>query len=107
MAIQPLQLQLAESIQALSGDQVKALILRWLMTSDASLIHLIDQLGALETAIELGEVDADGQFQPLSEASMIEHSLSALQHYQQTGIGIDHDRIQEWANSLNTTNKPQ
>jgi hypothetical protein len=107
MAIQSLQLQLAASIQALSGDQVKALILRWLMTSDASLVQLIDHLGALETAMELGEVDADGQFQPLSEASMIERSLAALQHYQQTGIGIAHDRIQEWANSLNPSSKPQ
>jgi hypothetical protein len=102
MTTQPLQLQLAEHLQALSGEQVKALILQWLLTSDATVAGLNQQLIAMESAMEFGEIDVDGAFHPLSEVAMIEQSLTALKHYQQTGIAIPHDRIQQWASSLDS-----
>ncbi len=102
MTTQPLQLQLAEHLQALSGEQVKALILQWLLTSDATVVELNQQLMAMESAMEFGEIDTDGEFHPLSEVAMVEQSLAALKHYQQTGIAISHDRIQQWASSLDS-----
>jgi len=102
-----MQIQLAEHLQSLSGEQVKALILQWLLTSDASITGLNQQLMAMESAMELGEIDANGQFQPLSEAAMVEQSLAALKHYQQSGAAIPHDRIQQWANSLDGSYNPQ
>ena len=107
MASQPLQIQLAEHLQTLSGEQVKALILQWLLTSDASIAGLNQQLMAMETTMELGEIDINGRFQPLSEAAMVEQSLVALEHYQQTGVAIPHDRIQQWASSLDNSYSPQ
>jgi hypothetical protein len=105
MTVQPLHLQLAARLQTLSGEQVKALVLRWLLTSDATVAGLNQQLVAIESEVEFGEIDAEGTFHPLSEASMVEQSLAALQHYQQTGVSIDHDRIQQWANSLDSSHQ--
>lgn len=100
MTTQSLRLQLAEQLQALSGEQVKALVVQWLLTSDATIAGLDQHLMATEPGIEFGEVDAGGTFHSVSEAAMIEQSLAALEYYQQTGVAISHDRIQQWANSL-------
>lgn len=105
MTTQPLQLQLAEQLQALPGEQVKALVLQWLLTSDATIVGLNQQLMTMEAGVEIGEIDADGTLQPLSEAVMIEQSLAALKHYQQTGVAIPHDLIQQWANALDGDRK--
>jgi hypothetical protein len=100
MTIQPLQLQLAEHLQTLSGEQVKALVVQWLLTSDATIAGLNQHLMTAASEMEFGEIDAEGTFHPLSEAAMVEQSLAALERYRQTGGAISHDRIQQWANSL-------
>jgi hypothetical protein len=101
MATQPLRIQLAEHLQALSGEQVKTLILQWLLTSDTTIAGLNQQLMALESTMEFGEIDANGELHPLSEGVMIEQSLAALKCYQQTGLAIP---IQQWVNSLDNSN---
>jgi hypothetical protein len=71
-----LQLQLAKHIQALSGEQVKTLILQWLLTSDATVAKLNQQLMAtvgttpleiMETAGFIGCFEAESNFSQQSE----------------------------------------
>jgi hypothetical protein len=51
-------------------------------------------------SLEYGEIDAELNFQPLTETEMINQSKSALETYLLTGSGVKHEQVQKWANNL-------
>ncbi|TAG71520.1 MAG: hypothetical protein EAZ23_18030 [Oscillatoriales cyanobacterium] len=77
--------QLHAKIQVMSSDAVKAIALSWLNQSNGNL---------------WGEIDTANEFQPLGEEQTIAMSLSVLEDYQKSKIGISGDRVKEWADSL-------
>jgi hypothetical protein len=98
--------QIANHVQTLGGEQVKALVLDWLSVTDAS---LVDFERLLETEymhpsdpeeLVYGELDQNLSFHPLTEEEMIHASLDALEDYRNRGGGVPHDQVREWAGSL-------
>ena len=60
-------------------------------------------------SFEYGEIDAALNFQPLTEAQMVQQSQSALEAYRRTGSAAAHNRVREWADSYgeeNSTSNP-
>jgi hypothetical protein len=105
--------QLANQVQALNGDQVKALVLGWLLDTEGR----VDDFGELleealeteqslseESHIVYGDLDEGLTFQPLEEAEMIAKSLQVLEEYKKNRQGIPNDRAQDWLDSLGTEN---
>ncbi|MEA5565543.1 hypothetical protein [Anabaena sp. UHCC 0399] len=99
--------QILEHLETLPGEQVKALLLTWLTASSGDL----EDFGRLltnqptqttEESLEYGEIDAALNFQPLTEAQMVQQSQSALEAYRRTGSGVTHNLVREWADSLGT-----
>jgi hypothetical protein len=86
--------QIFERLEALPGEQVKTLLLTWLTTSSGKLEdfeQLLLTTQATQTTEELfefGEIDANINFQPLTEAQMIEQSKLALEAYRKEGSGV-------------------
>ncbi|MEH1970297.1 hypothetical protein [Nostoc sp.] len=104
--------QILEHIETLPPEQVKTLLLTWLTSSSEDLEDFEQLLTnqptqTTEESFEYGEIDAALNFQPLTEAQMIQQSQSALEAYRRTGSGVAHDRVREWADSLGTdTERP-
>lgn len=90
--------QIADHVRELEGEQVKALVLHWLASTDGSLTEfkrLLQVEYTTDEEIIYGEFDAVLNFQPLAEEQMIHQSLEALEEYRHTGNGIAHTRVQE------------
>ena len=97
--------QITEHVRELEGEQVKALVLHWLVGTDVSITEferLLKTEYATKEETVYGEFDAALNFQSLTEEQMIHQSLEALEEYRRTGKGINHAHIQEWVNSLGT-----
>ena len=82
--------QILEHLQPLPPEQVKTILLRWLTSSSENLEDfeqlLINQpTQAVEESFEYGEVDSALNFQPLTEAEMIQQSKLALENYRRQG----------------------
>ncbi|MCC5617949.1 hypothetical protein LC605_23255 [Nostoc sp. CHAB 5836] len=97
--------QILEHLKTLPGEQVKTILLTWLTGTSTSLedferllTHQATQ--TTKESFEYGEIDTALNFQPLTEAQMLQQSQSALEAYRSTGLGIAHDRVREWADSL-------
>jgi hypothetical protein len=102
--------QILEHIEVLSPQEVKTLLSHWLANSEGDLeefkrllTNKPDQI--VEEAFEFGEIDSALNFQPLTEAQMIEKSLSSLEAYRRKGSGVEHERVREWIESLGTDNE--
>ncbi|MBW4617381.1 MAG: hypothetical protein KME21_30035 [Desmonostoc vinosum HA7617-LM4] len=104
--------QILEHIETLPPEQVKTLLLTWLTSSSGDLEDFEQLLTnqatqTIEESFEYGQIDAALNFQPLTEAQMVQQSQSALEAYRSTGSGVAHDRVREWADSLGTdTERP-
>jgi hypothetical protein len=101
--------QLASQVQSLSGDQVKALVLGWLLETEGRVDDFGDLLEAELDAEEsetcvYGDRDENLNFQPLSEEGMIAKSLQVLAEYKRTRDGVPHEHVQAWLDSLGTEN---
>ncbi len=99
--------QILEHLEALPPEQVKILLFNWLSTSDGDLEDferlLTNQPNQItEDAFEFGEIDTALGFRSLTEAEMIEKSLSSLDAYRRNGSSVSHDRVREWVDSLGT-----
>lgn len=99
--------QILEHIETLPPEQVKTLLLTWLTSSSGDLEDFEQLLTnqptqTTEESFEYGEIDTTLNFQPLTEAQMVQQSQSALEAYRRTGTGVAHDRVREWADSLGT-----
>lgn len=93
MTASNLRQQILEHLETLPGEQVKTLLLTWLTTSSGDLADfeqlLVNQATqTTEESFEVGEIDTALNFQPLTEAQMLQQSLSALEAYRRTGSGI-------------------
>ncbi len=94
--------QLLDYIQAMEGHDVKALVLAWLTGTDGRVEDLAQMLD--EDTTVYGELDAQGSFQPLTEAAMAAQSLRVLEEYKQNRDGVSHDRVSEWLDSVGSDN---
>ena len=97
--------QILDHLQPLPGEQVKTLLLTWLTGTSGELEDFERLLTnkptqTTEESLEYGEIDAELNFQPLTEADMIQQSKSALETYRRTGSVVEHERVREWVNSL-------
>jgi CRISPR/Cas system CSM-associated protein Csm2 small subunit len=97
--------QLANQIQALNGDQVKALVLDWLMDTEGRIDDFSELLEEILEAVNhsehqsnvvYGDLDESLTFQPLSAAEMVARSLTVLDEYKRTRQGIPQEQVQEW-----------
>ncbi|MEA5471902.1 MULTISPECIES: hypothetical protein [unclassified Spirulina] len=96
-----------EHINTLPGEQVKTLLLTWLINSSGDLEDFEQFLTnqttqTAENCLEYGAIDSDLNFQALTEDEMVQQSKLALESYYRKGIGITHYSIREWADSLGT-----
>ncbi|MBC1225183.1 hypothetical protein GNF10_24820 [Nostoc sp. UCD121] len=99
--------QILEQLETLPPEQVKTLLLTWLTSSSGDLedfeqLVTNQAIQTTEESFEYGEIGAALNFQPLTEAQMVQQSQSALEAYRSTGSGVAHDRVREWADSLGT-----
>jgi hypothetical protein len=97
--------QILDHLEPLPGEEVKTLLLTWLTRTSGDLedferLLTNESTQTTEESLEYGEIDAGINFQPLTEAEMIEQSKSALEAYLRTGSGVEHERVREWTNSL-------
>ncbi|HAX87617.1 MAG TPA: hypothetical protein DCY91_15475 [Cyanobacteria bacterium UBA11370] len=95
--------QLHSQIEAMPSDWVKAIVLSWLSNSNGNLSdfeRLIAETADFSGDYQWGKIDTEYQFQPLSESQMITESLTALQDYQTNKMGIPHEQVKQWADSL-------
>ncbi len=100
-----LKQQILEHLESLPGEQVKTLLLTWLTDSEGNLEdfeQLLQTTQATEASLEFGEINPNLNFQPLTEAEMIEQSKLALETYLREGSGVPHNQVREWVNSLGT-----
>lgn len=105
MAVSSIRQQILEHIESLSLQEVKVLLSHWLVNSEGDLEDferlLTNQPNQIiEEAFEFGEIDDALNFQPLTEAQMVEKSLSSLEAYRRKSSGVAHERVREWIESL-------
>jgi C-terminal processing protease CtpA/Prc len=101
------QQAMADHIEALDSDRVKALVLDWLSKTGGSLSDFERLLesepqNADVAALEYGQLDETLTFQPMTDAEMVESSLHVLEEYKRTGNGVSHERFSEWLDGLQT-----
>jgi hypothetical protein len=98
-------------VQALEGEQVKALVLDWLTGTGGNLNDFEQLLEANYAPVDAeaaeqdsvyGELDGQGLFQPLTEAEMATKSLRVLEEYQRTGQGVPHGQVRDWLDGVGT-----
>lgn len=111
MTVSGIRQQILEHLEALPPEQVKILLFNWLSSSEGDLEDferlLTNQPNQItQDAYEFGEIDTALSFQPLTEAEMIDKSLSSLGAYRIKGSGISHDRVRAWVDSLGTDEEP-
>jgi hypothetical protein len=106
MTIRDERRQIANYVRDLEGEQVKSLVLNWLAVPDANLTDFerllvkdYVQIDAPE-ALAYGELDQTLNFQSMTEEQMAQHSLNALEEYQNSRTGITQEQLQEWVDSL-------
>jgi len=97
---------IANHVETLESEQVKALVLNWLSRTNGSLSDferlLESEFRSPDSAMEHGQIDETLAFQSLTDPEMVEGSLQVLEEYKRTGNGISHERIREWLDSLGT-----
>ena len=97
--------QILEHIEALPSEKVKTLFLTWLTNSSGNLedfeqLLANQQSSVMENTFEYGEIDGDLNFQPLSEAQIVQQSKLALEEYHRQGSGVAHDTVRKWADRI-------
>ncbi|NEO19486.1 MAG: hypothetical protein F6J94_19620 [Moorea sp. SIO1F2] len=97
--------QLLDHIEALPGEEVKTILLQWLIIPSSNLEDfeklLTNQSNQItEESFDYGEIDSGLNFQPLTEEEMVQQSILALEAYRRNGSSVDHNRVREWADSL-------
>lgn len=107
MTVNNINQQILELIEPLPGEQVKHLLLKWLINSSGNLADFEELLGALsnqktEELLDYGEIDSALNFKPLGEEEMVRQSKLALETYRLKGVCVAHNRVREWAESLGT-----
>ncbi|BAB78267.1 hypothetical protein ACN23B_27880 (plasmid) [Anabaena sp. FACHB-709] len=107
MTINNIKQQILEHLEVLPGEQVKSLLKTWLSVTDGDLEDFEQLLShestqSIEEIDDYGEIDTTLNFQPLTQAQMVEKSRQALEAYGRTGAGLAHERVREWADFLGT-----
>ena len=107
MTISNIRKQILERLEPLPGEQVKNLLLQWLINSSGNLEDFQELLKSqshqkIEELLDYGEIDSGLNFRSLTEEEMIRQSKLALEAYHREGFSVNHDRVREWADSLGT-----
>jgi predicted transcriptional regulator len=102
---------IATQVVELPGDEVKSLVLSWLVETGGSLPdfqRLLDRgVESAEDELEYGMLNERLGFVPLTEEEQIQQSLDALEEYRRTGNGVPHEQVREWLDSIGTENEIQ
>jgi hypothetical protein len=99
--------QIIEHVQTLASHQVKELVLEWLAGTETNLDEferLLDTDYPSDLDSDYGELNHEGNFQPLTESQMGAKSLDVLESYQRTRDGIPHEQVQEWLDGIASGN---
>jgi hypothetical protein len=101
------QQAIANNVEGLDSERVKAVVLDWLSRTGGSLSDFERLLeseprNADAVALEYGQFDETLAFQVMTEAEMVESSLQVLEEYKRTGNGVPHEQVREWLDSLGT-----
>ncbi|MGK7925564.1 MAG: hypothetical protein AB4290_10015 [Spirulina sp.] len=96
-----------EHLDPLAGEQIKTLLLTWLINSSGDLEEFEEFLTNQTTQItkkslEYGEIDSSLSFQALTEEEMVQQSQLALESYRRKGVGVAHNYVREWIDRLGT-----
>ena len=107
MTISNIRKQILERLELLPGEQVKNLLLKWLINSSGNLEDFEELLKSqsnqkTEELLDYGEMDSALNFRSLTEEEMICQSKLALEAYHREGVSVTHDRVREWVDSLGT-----
>jgi len=107
MTANNLRQKILERLEPLPGEQVKNLLLKWLVNSSGNLEYFEEMLRnqshqKTEELLDFGEIDSGLNFKPLTEEEMIHQSQLALEIYRRQGVSVPHSSVREWANSLGT-----
>ncbi|MEA5574459.1 hypothetical protein [Calothrix sp. UHCC 0171] len=99
--------KISEYVEVLPPEQVKTLLLAWLTSSSGNLEDFEQLLTnqptqTIEESLEFGEIEANLDFQPLTETEMVQQSKLALEAYRRKGSGVAHNVVREWAETLGT-----
>jgi hypothetical protein len=99
--------QILGYLEVLTGEEVKIILLQWLSGSDGNLedferLLTNQSTQEVEKSFEYGNINAELNFQPLTEVQMIQQSKSVLENYQSKGSGVAHNLVREWVDSLGT-----
>ena len=100
--------QIVSHIQTLESDQVKSLVLNWLVQSEEGNLEDLEriletQYGMIhENAIVYGKLNEEPTFQPMTEGEMVAKSLEVLEEYQRNPKSISHHQVRDWLDSLGT-----
>ena len=104
MTANNLRQKILERLEPLPEEQVKNLLLKWLVNSSGNLEYFEELLRNqshqnTEELLDCGEIDSRLNFKPLTEEEMIHQSKLALEVYRRQGVSVPHSRVREWANS--------
>ncbi|NEP43153.1 MAG: hypothetical protein F6K35_29585 [Okeania sp. SIO2H7] len=104
MTVNNIEKQILELIEPLPGEQVKNILLKWLINSSGNLEDFEELLRdkanqKTEELLDYGEIDSALNFKPLTEEEMVRKSKLALEAYRRKGVFVTHNRVREWADS--------
>jgi hypothetical protein len=99
--------QILGYLEVLPSEEVKIILLQWLSGSDGNLedferLLTNQSTQEIEKSFEYGDIDAELNFQHLTEVQMIQQSKSVLEDYKSKGSGVAHNLVRKWADSLGT-----
>jgi hypothetical protein len=97
--------QIVSHIQALESEQVKSLVLNWLVQTSGNVVDFEQLLAEYENTndgLVYGELNEDLAFQPMTEVEMVESSLEVLEEYKRSGQSLPNDQVRDWLDSHGT-----
>ncbi|NEP19616.1 MAG: hypothetical protein F6J97_22450 [Leptolyngbya sp. SIO4C1] len=92
---------LSQHIAALPGHLVKEVLLRWVETSDFSVVALDQALAEQEAALDNSADPSDTGY-PYTEAAFQEDD-AAWQQFEETGESYSHEEVAAWLKTWGTS----
>lgn len=89
--------KIARCLNALSGEQLKAVLQAWLDQTDEVPLSLEQAL-----AQQFDEEDDGSPFPDMTEDEIVKDNERRWEEYQKTGRAIAHDNVVEWLDSIGT-----
>ncbi|NEP57082.1 MAG: hypothetical protein F6K31_08665 [Symploca sp. SIO2G7] len=88
--------QIVKQIEALPGEQVKAIVLAWLTASDGRFEDFAVKLA------EDTDIDTTLGFPDLTAEEMRQEDMQRWENYLRTGHSISQEQVAEWLDNIGT-----